>query len=125
VVPEEFVGRSIDEHDTVIGRADLIGPPLRVHVDAAILCERGLQTDADRERVIDGLATSGSASDARALGKIVQRLPERWFVVRNAHAQGAPLLVQPRWAMSLMRGLLRITGAVWPPGTPLARCVGA
>ena len=25
-------------------------------------------------------------------------------MVRNAHAEGAPLLVQPRWAMSLMRG---------------------
>ena len=50
------------------------------------------KSSADRERVIDGLATSGNASDARALGKIVQRLSERWFVVRNAHAQGPPLL---------------------------------
>ena len=28
----------------------------------------------------------------------------RWFVVRNAHATSPPILVQPRHAMSLMRG---------------------
>jgi len=72
--------------------------------NAGLWCIGRLQTDADRERVIDGLATSGAASDARALGKVVQRLSERWFVVRNAHAEGPPLLMQPRWAMSMMRG---------------------
>jgi len=35
---------------------------------------------------------------------VVQRLSERWFVVRNAHVDGPPLLMQPRWAMSMMRG---------------------
>ena len=32
------------------------------------------------------------------------RLAPRWFVVRNAHAKSPPILVQPRYAMSLMRG---------------------
>jgi hypothetical protein len=34
----------------------------------------------------------------------VKRLALRWFVMRDAHAGGAPMLVQPRWAMSLLRG---------------------
>ena len=32
------------------------------------------------------------------------RLAPRWFVVRNAHAKSPPILVQPRYAISLMRG---------------------
>ena len=72
--------------------------------NAGLWCIGRLQTDADRERVVDGLATSGAAGEARTLGKLVQRLSERWFVVRNVHAEGAPVLMQPRWAMSLMRG---------------------
>jgi hypothetical protein len=26
------------------------------------------------------------------------------FVVRDAHAKGGPVLIKPRWAMSLLRG---------------------
>jgi len=32
------------------------------------------------------------------------RLAPRWFVVRSAHAKSPPILLQPRYAMSLMRG---------------------
>jgi len=64
-----------------------------------------LQTDADRERVIDGLqqADAGSAG-AADLDGVVQRLSARWFVVRNAHVSSDPLLMQPRHAISLLRG---------------------
>jgi hypothetical protein len=34
----------------------------------------------------------------------LQRLAPRWFVVRNAHVTSPPILSQPRYAMSLMRG---------------------
>jgi len=64
-----------------------------------------LQTDADRERVLDGLAlaqtTDGQDVD---LGTTFQRLARRWFVVRNAHASSPPILMQPRFAMALLRG---------------------
>jgi hypothetical protein len=65
-----------------------------------------LQTDADCERVVDGLAASmGTQRDAaRALSHVVKQLAPRWFVMRDAHAGGQPLLMQPRWAMSLLRG---------------------
>lgn len=39
-----------------------------------------------------------------ALATTLQRLAPRWFVVRNAHAASPPILVQPRYAMTLMRG---------------------
>jgi hypothetical protein len=36
--------------------------------------------------------------------RLVQRLAPRWFVVRNAHATSPPILMQPRFAMALLRG---------------------
>lgn len=72
--------------------------------NAGYWCIGRLQTDADRARVVDGLQASGAFESARELGKLVQRLAPRYFVVRDLHADGGPILVQPRWAMSLMRG---------------------
>jgi len=63
-----------------------------------------LQTDADRARVIDGLEGALGAIEEEELGSPLQRLAPRWFVVRNAHAPSPPILVQPRYAMSLLRG---------------------
>ena len=65
-----------------------------------------LQTDADRERVLDGLAGSQDVKElsAKELERIVQRLSNRWFLVRNAHASSGPLLVQPRQTYSWLRG---------------------
>jgi len=62
-----------------------------------------LQTDADRARVIDGLEGALGAAD-EDLGSTLTRLAPRWFVVRNAHAKSPPISLQPRYAMSLMRG---------------------
>jgi DNA helicase HerA-like ATPase len=63
-----------------------------------------LQTDADRERVMDGLAAvRGADAAADDLGVTLQRLSQRWFVIRNVH-KGPPILVQPRYAMTFMRG---------------------
>ncbi len=65
-----------------------------------------LQTDADRERVIEGLAGSDGQDGLtpRELAGTIKRLAPRWFVVRDAHAQHGARLLQPRWAMSYMRG---------------------
>jgi len=35
---------------------------------------------------------------------LLKRLASRWFFVRNVHAAREGVLLQPRWAMSLMRG---------------------
>jgi len=59
-----------------------------------------LQTDADRARVIEGLGEDKKKSQ---LGAIVKRLGPRWFVVRSAKSD-QPSLLNPRWAMSYLRG---------------------
>jgi hypothetical protein len=76
--------------------------------NAGLWCIGRLQTDADRERVIDGLASSdaGGAQSVRALGERVKALVPRWFVLRDVHAGQGALLVQPRHALSWMKGPL-------------------
>ena len=59
-----------------------------------------LTTDADRARVMDGL---GEPKKNSALNEVVKRLPPRWFVVRDAKTSKVTLL-NPRWAMSYLRG---------------------
>jgi hypothetical protein len=72
--------------------------------NAGVWCLGRLQTDADRERVLDGLsAVRGTENVTQDLDVTLQRLSQRWFVVRNVHG-GAPILVQPRYAMTFMRG---------------------
>src|SRR4051812_11072471 len=79
--------------------------------NAGLWCIGRLQTDADRERVVEGLA--GAAGDGTASGKeletTLKRLANRWFLVRDAHAKEGLRLVHPRWAMSYLRGPM--TGA--------------
>ena len=75
--------------------------------NAGLWCVGRLQTDADRTRVLDGIAgasqnKNGTEAD---LGHVVQRLAPRWFIVKNAHAASVgPVLLNPRNTMSLMRG---------------------
>ena len=80
--------------------------------NAGLWCLGRLQTDADRTRILDGLsaaghtaATSGNGSEsADELRHTLQRLASRWFVVRNARVASPPVLLQPRHAMSVLRG---------------------
>ena len=63
-----------------------------------------LQTDADRARVVEGIANeAGIGESEQELGMLLKQIKPRWFVMRNAHAPGNVLL-QPRWAMSFLRG---------------------
>jgi hypothetical protein len=59
-----------------------------------------LQTDADRTRVMEGLGEDAKKSE---LGELVKKLASRWFVVRSAKSP-RPTLLNPRWAMSYLRG---------------------
>ena len=73
--------------------------------NAGVWCVGRLQTGADCERVVDGLASvDGGTGSARELASVVKRLAPRWFVMRDARAGSEPFLLQPRWAMSLLRG---------------------
>src|SRR5205085_3468032 len=61
--------------------------------NAGLWCVGRLQTDADCERVVDGLAASmPTQRDAvRELSHVVKQLAPRWFVMRDAHAGGEPM----------------------------------
>lgn len=74
--------------------------------NAGLWCLGRLQTDADRERVIDGLAAAESAEEEPKvdLDTTLQRLAPRWFVVRDIHTPTGPVLLQPRHTMSFMVG---------------------
>lgn len=67
-----------------------------------------LQTDADRERVVEGLVGSesnaGDVLDAGDLAQIIKALPPRTFFVRNVHAGQRSTLLETRWTMSWLRG---------------------
>lgn len=63
-----------------------------------------LPTDADRERVVDGMTNSDVGASAALVATTLKRLAPQWFVVQNTRAASGPLLLQPRHAMSLMRG---------------------
>jgi hypothetical protein len=72
--------------------------------NAGLWCLGRLQTDADRARVLDGLVNEAHVGTrADELDQILKSLRPRWFVVRNAHTNRTELL-QPRWAMTFMRG---------------------
>jgi hypothetical protein len=73
--------------------------------NAGLWCIGRLQTDADRARIVDGLKTAWhDRDDSPDLTGLIQRLAPRWFVMRDAPSRDGSVLLQPRWAMSYLRG---------------------
>ena len=73
--------------------------------NAGFWCIGRLQTDADRARVLDGLAQSSAAGEsAGELAELTKRLKPRWFLTRDVHSSNGTTLLQPRWTMSFMKG---------------------
>jgi hypothetical protein len=68
-----------------------------------------LQTDRDKERVLEGLegaAAAQSASfDRKSMGELLAGLTSRVFLMNNVH-EDAPVVLESRWAMSYLRGPL-------------------
>jgi len=64
-----------------------------------------LQTDRDKQRVLDGLegAAQGSNFDRAAMEQTLARLGNRVFLLHNVHEEGASIF-ESRWAMSYLRG---------------------
>jgi hypothetical protein len=114
-----FVRSSTSNSERVFAALEAFGAPLRAHsVAPGHFAREGdayrfglaplkLQTDADRARVLEGLASATHANDGASLAHladITKRLAHRWFLIRDVHAKGGARLLQPRWAMSFMRG---------------------
>jgi hypothetical protein len=66
-----------------------------------------LQTERDRDRLLDGLTTAmaGSGPSREELAGLVGSLTQRVFLMRNVH-DDAPVLLKSRWALSYLRGPL-------------------
>lgn len=67
-----------------------------------------LQTDRDKQRVLDGLESAlpgGEAGSRATLDRLMSGLTQRVFLMRNVH-DDAPILMQSRWALSYLRGPL-------------------
>ena len=66
-----------------------------------------LQTDQDKQRVLDGLegASGQSGLDRGELEKLISKLGSRVFLLNNVH-ENAPEVFHTRWTMSYLRGPL-------------------
>lgn len=65
-----------------------------------------LQTERDRARVLDGLASaSGTNFDSAKMEKIITSLGKRIFLMHNVH-EDKPEIFESRWAMSYLCGPL-------------------
>jgi hypothetical protein len=66
-----------------------------------------LQTDRDKERVLDGLEGVGSSAggrfDRKRMGQILAGLGKRVFLMNNVH-EDEPVIFQTRWVLSYLRG---------------------
>jgi hypothetical protein len=68
-----------------------------------------LQTERDKNRVLDGLegvaASAGAGFDRQNLDLLLSSLGNRVFLMNNVH-RGAPTVFETRWVMSYLRGPL-------------------
>ncbi|MGF1507601.1 MAG: helicase HerA domain-containing protein [Anaerolineae bacterium] len=68
-----------------------------------------LQTDNDKERVLDGLSNvqdAANALDIRTVDQLINQLRPRQIIYHNVHEPDTPALMQTRWVMSYLRGPL-------------------
>ena len=85
-----------------------------------------LQTDQDKQRLLDGLDSAMSGSLDRAeYDRLISTLGKRVFLLHNVNAKG-PALFQTRWAMNYLTGPLtrtqipdlnKLAGAIPAPST--------
>jgi len=64
-----------------------------------------LQTERDKERVLEGLRSAAGDTDVEVLATAIGGLEKRQFLRVSAH-EPQPLLFSTRWAMSYLRGPL-------------------
>ena len=64
-----------------------------------------LQTDRDKERLLDGMSAAAGGVDVGAVGDTISGLAKREFVLKRA-GKDQPEVFTTRWAMSYLRGPL-------------------
>ncbi|HSQ39884.1 MAG TPA: hypothetical protein VLM78_06965, partial [Anaerolineales bacterium] len=85
-----------------------------------------LQTDQDKQRLLDGLESAAGGISRGDFDKLISSLGKRVFVLHNVHEK-QPILFQTRWAMNYLAGpmtrtqipaLNRLANATAAPQTP-------
>ncbi len=64
-----------------------------------------LQTDQDKQRLLDGLQSAAGGIDRAEFDRMISTLPKRTFILHNVHAKG-PQVFQTRWVMNYLAGPL-------------------
>ena len=64
-----------------------------------------LQTDQDKQRLLDGLESAAGGIDRREAERLISNLGKRVFLLHNVHAKG-PQIFQTRWALNYLAGPL-------------------
>jgi hypothetical protein len=67
-----------------------------------------LQTDQDKNRLLDGLEGAAPGMDRKAFDKMISLLDKRVFLLHNVH-EDAPQVFHTRWAMNYLPGPLTRT----------------
>ena len=67
-----------------------------------------LQTERDKERLLDGLESISGGLNRKEFDKIISTLGKRVFLLHNVHEK-APVIFQTRWAMNYLAGPLTRT----------------
>lgn len=62
-----------------------------------------LQTEQDKNRLLDGLESATGGSSRALFDKLISSLGKRVFIMQNVHEK-APILFQTRWAMNFLAG---------------------
>ena len=64
-----------------------------------------LQTERDKERLLDGLEGASPGTERRVFDDLISRLRKRVFLLHNVH-EPEPLIYHTRWAMNFLPGPL-------------------
>ncbi|NPV84599.1 MAG: ATP-binding protein [Anaerolineae bacterium] len=62
-----------------------------------------LQTEQDRDRLLDGLLSASGQSDRSELARMISALQKRVFLLHNVHTKGAQIF-HTRWTMNFLAG---------------------
>jgi hypothetical protein len=62
-----------------------------------------LQTDQDKQRLLDGLSSAGGTTDVAKLDKMISGLQKRVFLLHSVY-KSAPVLFNSRWALNYLAG---------------------
>lgn len=94
-----------------------------------------LQTDQDKQRLLDGLDSAGGGLDRKEVDRIISVLPKRTFFIHNVHEK-APRIFGTRFVLNYLAGplmrtqipdLMELDGIehLAPPSRPAASVSGA